>query len=192
MSVYFVRRTRDDFIKIGWCEADVYDRAMGLRSEVRSNLRILGTMPGGYAQEQSTHQRFAHLRRDGEWFEADDDLLGFIRENASPWDGPPTVGQDQPDEYWTKSRYDRRNESLGADGEPAGTILAENLMRLGYARVNVTEVAQRTGVVRQQISTLLNSRRISMKMIRMLADGLGVEPEELMKTARRVTKEAAR
>jgi hypothetical protein len=72
---------------------------------------------------------------------------------------------------------------------PAGTVLAENLIRLGYADVVVrtTEVArlvtEKTGhaMSRQRIAHLLNAVRINPETIEVLAKGLGVEPMELTK-----------
>lgn len=75
-------------------------------------------------------------------------------------------------------------------GEPPdGTILAENLVRLGYSEhvIKTTEVArlvtERTDktMSRQRIASLLNAVRISPETWAALAKGLGVKPEELRK-----------
>ena len=71
----------------------------------------------------------------------------------------------------------------------AGSVLTDNLIRLGYAEtvVRTTEIArivsERTGksVSRQRIANLLNAVRINPETIKLIADGLGVKPEELMR-----------
>lgn len=71
----------------------------------------------------------------------------------------------------------------------AGTVLTDNLIRLGYAEtvVRTTEIArlvsERTGksVSRQRIANLLNAVRINPETIKLIADGLGVDPAELMR-----------
>jgi hypothetical protein len=70
---------------------------------------------------------------------------------------------------------------------PFGRLLTRNLARLGYADVVVRSkevadtISQKTGkrITRQRISALLNADRVTDKTLRMLADGLGVDPSEL-------------
>ena len=72
---------------------------------------------------------------------------------------------------------------------PDGSVLAENLIRLGYAEtvVRTTEIArlvsEKTGkpMSRQRIANLLNAINIRQETIDQLAKGLGVDPKELMK-----------
>jgi hypothetical protein len=71
--------------------------------------------------------------------------------------------------------------------EPMGSVLADNLARLGYAHrvINTTEVAKvvmaKTGrkMTRQRIAQLINAVHISDDMIEALAKGLGVKPKDL-------------
>ena len=73
--------------------------------------------------------------------------------------------------------------------DPMGPILAENLIRLGFADVVVrtTEVARRvsekTGrsMSRQRVASLLNAVRIEPATIELLERGLGIKPGELTK-----------
>lgn len=70
-----------------------------------------------------------------------------------------------------------------------GPIIAANLARLGYGRtvVNSAEVAkliaQRTGkaISRQRVAQIVNAVNVTQATIKMLADGLGVDPSELTK-----------
>jgi hypothetical protein len=67
--VYFMRRER--LIKIGFT-VDLRRRAETL------NATVLAKTPGGLAEERQMHTRFAHLRRHGEWFEPDPELLEYV------------------------------------------------------------------------------------------------------------------
>lgn len=72
---------------------------------------------------------------------------------------------------------------------PDGTVLKENLYRLGFYEkvIRTTEIAHRvsekTGksMSRQRVANLLNAIRISPETIQAIAKGLGVKPEELMR-----------
>lgn len=72
---------------------------------------------------------------------------------------------------------------------PMGPILAKNFKRLGYedSTVRVTEIAEKvkakTGraMSRQRISAILNAVSVSEETIKLLADAIGVKPEELTK-----------
>jgi hypothetical protein len=55
-------------------------------------LSLLGTMPGGLAEEQQLHRKFAHLRQHGEWFDADPELTGYIESLDQPWTAPELGG----------------------------------------------------------------------------------------------------
>jgi hypothetical protein len=76
-----------------------------------------------------------------------------------------------------------------SDEPPDGTILAENLIRLGYSEhvIKTTEIARLVtektdkNMSRQRIASLLNAVRISPETWAALAKALGVEPGELRK-----------
>ena len=77
--------------------------------------------------------------------------------------------------------------------EPMGPVLAENLVRLGYADVVVRSaeiarmVSEATGrsMSRQRVSALLNAVRVEPSTIELIAKGLGVDPSELTKRSKR-------
>lgn len=79
---------------------------------------------------------------------------------------------------------------------PTGDVIAENLVRLGYADqvIRVSEIAslilERTGkkVSRQRIANILGSLRVYPDTVEMLAKGLGVKPEELTKPPKKGAK----
>jgi len=75
MSVYFAQRKHGGLIKIGWSQT-VKNRLYELHA------KLIGAIPGNRATEHEIHERFAYLRVHGEWFEAGEDLLTYIRSEA--------------------------------------------------------------------------------------------------------------
>lgn len=69
--VYFMRRER--LIKIG-TSYELKRRAATL------NATVVAKTPGSYSEEARLHNRFASLRRHGEWFEPGPELMALINE----------------------------------------------------------------------------------------------------------------
>lgn len=184
-----MRAKRRNLIKIGFSK-DVAKRAVAIRSEVRSNIFILATTDGGRAEEREMHARFDHLRRRGEWFEPGDDLLDYIKHNATPWSGQELAGIDRPDEYWKSVA--RPPESVSGGHVPIAFLIVNNLLRLGFADIVVRSselsalVAEKTGkpVSRQRISAIMNAVRVEPETIEAIAKGIGVKPAELTRKVR--------
>lgn len=74
---YFVQR-EDTLIKIGYT-ASPRRRLTSLRSKFGQSLKALAIVPATVADEFETHQKFAHLRVEGEWFRPAPELWQFIR-----------------------------------------------------------------------------------------------------------------
>lgn len=74
-SVYFIAGA--GLIKIG-CTTNLTSRFRTIRNSSPVPIELLGSMPGGTLEEGRTHQRFAHLRRHGEWFEDTPELRAHI------------------------------------------------------------------------------------------------------------------
>jgi hypothetical protein len=89
--IYFIRRPDDGSIKIGTTEL-LSARLGQLKAQHPGDLTVLGVISGSYADERALHDRFAHLRGDGEWFRAGDDLMEFIRQESRSWGGPGDEG----------------------------------------------------------------------------------------------------
>ena len=76
---------------------------------------------------------------------------------------------------------------------PIGPILAENFIRLGYSErvIKTSEIArlvtEKTGksMSRQRVANLLNAVRVNPETIEVLAQGLGVNPKELTRRAKK-------
>jgi hypothetical protein len=64
-------------VKIGWSRK-VASRVAQLQTGNASPVRLLCVIPGGRAQERRLHERFAHARLSGEWFEGTPDLMAYI------------------------------------------------------------------------------------------------------------------
>jgi transcriptional regulator with XRE-family HTH domain len=158
--IYFIQSEDGGSIKIG-CTELIPFRLKQLRSRTRRRLKVLAIMDGSFPEERALHDRFAHLRKEGEWFDDAPELTQFIQVNGRPW-------------------------SQGMSEQ--GRIIAKKLVSLGlgYERVRVTEVAnlvsQRTGVKMTPgtLGKILNSVWVSPQMINRLAEGLGVDPSELI------------
>jgi hypothetical protein len=77
MSVYFIRDTGTGLIKIGH-GANPRRRLQMLQTGCPTRLELMAVIEGGEADERSLHQRFHHLREQGEWFRQGGDLLDHI------------------------------------------------------------------------------------------------------------------
>jgi hypothetical protein len=91
---YFVKR--GNAIKIGH-SAIPKQRISGLQVGFPEPLEILAIVPNTFITEADAHAKFAHLRIQGEWFEAHPDLIEFILavkiEASSPPAPPPDRAQ---------------------------------------------------------------------------------------------------
>lgn len=73
--IYFLAYV--DVVKIGFTNS-LNSRISSIRMMSPVPLALLGAIPGDRHKEQEIHQRFAHLRRHGEWFSLTDDLKRYL------------------------------------------------------------------------------------------------------------------
>jgi hypothetical protein len=73
--VYFIAGA--GLIKIG-ITTNLTSRIRAIRNSSPVPLELLGSVPGTTHIENRAHQKFAHLRRHGEWFEDTPELREFI------------------------------------------------------------------------------------------------------------------
>lgn len=85
--IYFIQDSDTLHVKIGHTRGDPAARLKDLQTGNPSKLVLLGTMPGGQAEEAGLHQRFAAARAAGEWFRPVPELLLLI--GRACHDGPP-------------------------------------------------------------------------------------------------------
>jgi hypothetical protein len=74
--VYFIRR--GDEIKIGF----THRLSQRMKQLGGDELFLIGTVPGSTETERLYHQRFDHLRTQGEWFSATEELLAASEDEA--------------------------------------------------------------------------------------------------------------
>lgn len=80
--VYFIQN--GDMIKIGISQ-NVLGRLAALQTANSTTLVLLGTIPnGGKSLESRLHSHFSHLRRRGEWFRAEPELVEYIEAALAP------------------------------------------------------------------------------------------------------------
>lgn len=102
--IYFIQAKVTNFVKIGTCyNARIMTRANEIQQTCPVPIRILATMRGDAKAERWLHHRFRHLRRYGEWFRPERELLEYIAENATPWTGGKPDGVVRPSKVWKET-----------------------------------------------------------------------------------------
>ena len=126
MSIYFVARQDDPrLVKIGLTK-DMVRRMQVISSS--APIVLFATCDGDTVEERYFQKRFSHLRVEGEWFRADDAMMKFIKENASPCH----VEYGKSETKWTIRKPDGRRHH---DGLVAATLM--KMVVASYPR-NVT------------------------------------------------------
>ncbi len=74
MSVYMVRAGHIGDVKIGLA-TNVVTRVKQNLTSIPHKLRLVRVLDGGRAEEVALHRRFASLRKAGEWFRPNDEML---------------------------------------------------------------------------------------------------------------------
>lgn len=86
--VYFIAGA--GLIKIG-CTTNIVSRFRTIRNSSPVPVELLGAHPGGTLEEGLLHQRFAHLRRHGEWFEDAPEIRAHISRTVHGGGSNPTL-----------------------------------------------------------------------------------------------------
>jgi Meiotically up-regulated gene 113 len=107
--VYFVQAESTNKIKIGQSD-DVPKRMYQLQCASPDKLKLLGKLSTKVVREEELHERFHAHRTVGEWFEPSNEILCYIRENATleAKDMVPSYKSDP------KHRIARKLEAEGA------------------------------------------------------------------------------
>jgi uncharacterized protein YozE (UPF0346 family) len=79
-TIYFVQEKTSGQIKIGITSLPIKQRLASLQTANPNPLCLIATLDGDRVTETELHQRFQSLRRSGEWFNPDPDLIQFIVE----------------------------------------------------------------------------------------------------------------
>jgi hypothetical protein len=76
--VYFIICMDAPRCKIGFTKGDVYKRLKSLQTGSSSELILIAKHPGTPETERAVHEKFAHLRLRGEWFDLTDELRAYL------------------------------------------------------------------------------------------------------------------
>ena len=86
--IYFIEADGAKRIKIGWTDNNPRARLTHLQVASPFPLKPLGVIVGPFCVETQMHDRFASLRRCGEWFHAAPVLRKFIATSTRDWPRP--------------------------------------------------------------------------------------------------------
>lgn len=75
---YFIESGMTGLIKIGR-SVNPESRLKSLQTASPDKLTLLKVIPEQVVSESELHERFAHLRRQGEWFESSEEIREFIK-----------------------------------------------------------------------------------------------------------------
>lgn len=78
--IYFIRKSVDGPIKVGYTAASAQTRMAQLQVGHHEKLYLLGTIPGTISDEKSIHKELCEYRLEGEWFESKAELLETIND----------------------------------------------------------------------------------------------------------------
>lgn len=82
MEIYFIETIGVPCVKIGVTRGNSEHRLTLIATGCPLDIRVLGTMPGGFRLEKDIHRQFNHLRIRGEWFHLTRELRKFIQSNT--------------------------------------------------------------------------------------------------------------
>ncbi len=77
MVVYFIQRSSDGAIKIGYTSC-LNNRKNQIKCGLKSDVKILCVIDGGRQTEQMAHKQFNKLHIEGEWFLPGEELLEYL------------------------------------------------------------------------------------------------------------------
>jgi hypothetical protein len=86
--IYFIWAGDAKLVKIGHTTNHPDERLATLATMSPVELTPTVVRPGAKSDERAMHERFAHLRHHGEWFEARGDLARFMLDEGLGWPEP--------------------------------------------------------------------------------------------------------
>ncbi len=116
LVIYFLQGKLTNKIKIGFtADTNPRRRLSCCKTYNPDKLVLLGVMAGTIEDEQALHERFGQHHVQGEWFRPHEELLAFIKDNATAWVPSrvrPTGKATKPETLRRKQRAER-NERVG-------------------------------------------------------------------------------
>lgn len=129
--VYFIQTGESGPIKIGRTQ-NPKQRLQCLQTHSAFPLRLLTiALDQDETNESVLHERFSHLRQDGEWFSPGPDLLSFIADNIAP----PLANKFLGPDYRKRKRHAKRrtNSSIQNSASSPHVVQAQAILVLRAA-----------------------------------------------------------
>jgi hypothetical protein len=157
--IYFIRNDKGS-IKIGYSKNPT-ERLKSLQVNCDGKLSLIGVIRGGKDKEKDLHNMFDNLRKAGEWFKSDDELLDYIARNKIDYDG----GEDD----------------LPPKNSKAYEIVKQNGRNFKLARIRrhltMQQVADQVGVGIRAVSNAESGENCGVINFIAIAVFLGMEQE---------------
>jgi len=171
--VYFVLDVAASMVKIGYTTQIEARRFGQISSPYKGkDLRLLGIMPGGAAEEASLHTIFSNERDNRrEWFKLSDRLAKFVEEQVEWVDPICVMGQHQLDGTFRQLKY--------TNYPP---VLINNMSTFMKRRgLSVMEVAVKVGCFPSLIErAMTDTETIDVQLITALCYWYKAHPSELI------------
>jgi Meiotically up-regulated gene 113 len=195
-SVYFLRSGTSGKIKIGFTMLPPAMRLNALQTGASERLELLGFIKGSKMLERELHVRFAPFRLNGEWFEASEEILGFLERECArngaqmrasaarastppptappPPNTPPDINFQNP-ENCARAKPNGSFESPDDDEPPTGMDYRECFEELveAYPQAGRERLQQAYAAFMKAIVTESKQRRLAQaEVFREMLDGI--------------------
>lgn len=154
--VYFILADADPkCIKIGHTKRPIKLRMSVLQSWSPYNLSLIGIIPGGRSLEAQIHQRFAKHYKCGEWFNAADELMQFIKKQCPNFEwvsGLERIGV---------TRNSRHNPIT--EGKRGSISDIKEVLELYNSGLTLQDIGNKFNVTRERVRQFLNIHGVNTK-----------------------------
>ena len=151
--IYFLKA--NDRVKVGYSH-DPSNRVPSIQTSSPYELEVLLVIDGTRDEERQLHAQFASLRLSGEWFQFDELIKSFVKDN---------VHRDRKYEFGLGPAFDFEGN--------------EQIRRLrAKHNINAQDLANRMGVSQQAASAMDLREKdgsVAIKNMQKIADALGYE-----------------
>jgi DNA-binding XRE family transcriptional regulator/mRNA-degrading endonuclease YafQ of YafQ-DinJ toxin-antitoxin module len=156
--VYFIKS--QDKIKIGYSN-NPKQRISNISTSNPFDLEVLLIINGGFKKEMELHKQFQDFRSKGEWFDYNNVIENYIKENME---------FDRKEEFVIKKKKEKENFDNN-----------EQILRIRTKeKYSMEQVGNKIGISKQGIKDMENREkdgRITIKKMILIADALGYKFE---------------